>query len=107
MSESFLIAALARSDDASGGFPWSGFKRSLISGLARPLLVAQGSKGFAACGYVDIATCNKLNEAAIIFTGVNTCDEFLGKEVVKVSEAAAALGCKVGMPGVEAMELLR
>ena len=91
----------------SAAFDWSGFEQSCIDGLARPLLVCKGSKGFAACGYIDVATTDKLGEACVIFTGVNTCDDFLESDVVKVSEAAAALGCTVGMRGSDAMELLR
>ncbi|MDC0525619.1 DUF1805 domain-containing protein [bacterium] len=42
-----------------------------------------------------------------MFTGVDSCDDFLSAEVAKASEAAAALGCTVGMSGRQAMELLR
>ena len=92
---------------AARGFNWRGFERSHIGGLARPLLVARGSKGFAACGYIDVETANKLNEACVIFTGVATCDDFLDAEVKKVSDAAAALGCTVGMRGADALERVR
>ena len=88
-------------------FNWDGFENSHIQGLARPLLVAKGSKGYAACAYIDVATAEKLNEACIIFSGVNTCDDFVDAEVKKVSPAAEALGCAVGMKGGDALELLR
>ena len=38
----------------AAAFDWSGFEQSLISGLARPLLVARGSKGYAACAYINL-----------------------------------------------------
>ena len=88
-------------------FDWRGFERSAIDGLARPLLVAKGAKGFAACGYIDVATCDKLQEACIIFTGVDTCDDFLTSKVVRASMAAEALGCEVGMLGSDALDRLR
>ena len=97
----------AGASSTSTSFNWRGFERSLVAGLARPLLVARGSKGFAACGYIDVATADKLDEACIIFTGVNTCDDFVEADVKKVSVAAEALGCTVGMRGADAMELLR
>ena len=92
---------------ADGSFSWKGFERSLITGLARPLLVARGSKGYAACGYVDVAAADKFGEACIIFSGVSTCDDFLASDVKKVSEKASALGITVGQKGAEAIELLR
>ena len=98
---------LVMSAASSGGFSWIGFEQSLIGGLARPLLVAKGTKGYAACAYIDTATADKLGEACIIFSGVNTCDDFIEADVKKVSVAAAELGCKVGMRGGDALELIR
>ena len=91
----------------SGRFDWRGFERHAIGGLKRPLLVAVGTRGYAACGYIDVATADKLEEACVIFTGVDTCDDFLDADVQRVSEAATALGVRVGMQGDEALELLR
>ena len=54
-----------------------GFECSRIDGLARPLLVAKGSKGYAACAYVDIAAADKFGEACVIFSGVATHEAFL------------------------------
>ena len=105
-----LVAYLARAPpvlSADGSFSWKGFERSLISGLAKPLLVARGSKGYAACGYVDVAAADKFGEACIIFSGVSTCDDFLASDVKKVSQKASELGIKVGQRGSDAIELLR
>ena len=88
-------------------FDWTGFEQSLISGLARPLIMARGSKGYAACAYIDVSTADKFEEACIIFSGVATCDDFVEAEVKKVSAAAEKLGCKVGMRGGDALELIR
>jgi len=84
-----------------------GFECSCIGGLARPLLVAKGSKGFAACAYIDAATAEKLGEPCVIFSGVNTCADFLTSDVKKVNAAAEKLGISVGMAGKDALEILR
>ena len=84
-----------------------GFECSRIDGLARPLLVAKGAKGYAACAYVDIAAADKFGEACIIFSGVATHEAFLDATVAKVSKAAKALGVKDGMPGRDALALIK
>lgn len=100
-------ARISMSADGGGRFDWTGFERSRIEGLARPLVLARGSKGFAACGYIDVATCDKLEEACIIFTGVNSCEDFVESEVIRRSEAAASLGVEAGMRGSDALERIR
>ena len=84
-----------------------GFECSRIDGLARPLLVAKGSKGYAACAYVDIAAADKFGEACVIFSGVATHGAFLDAPVAKASKTAKALGVKDGMPGRDALALIR
>ena len=84
-----------------------GFECSRIDGLARPLLVAKGSKGYAACAYVDIAAADKFGEACVIFSGVATHEAFLDAPVAKASKAAKALGVKDGMPGRDALALIK
>ena len=84
-----------------------GFECSRIDGLARPLLVAKGSKGYAACAYVDIAASDKFGEACVIFSGVATHAAFLDATVAKASKAARALGVTDGMPGRDALALIR
>ena len=84
-----------------------GFECSKIGGLTKPLLVAKGSKGFAACAYIDAGTAEKLGEPCIIFSGVATCGDFLTSDVKKVNSLAADLGISVGMLGKDALEKLR
>jgi len=50
---------------------WSGLSKEHIQ-LQLPLLIIKGSKGFLACGYVNVETCNKTGEACAIVTGVKT-----------------------------------
>mmetsp|Transcript_13311 Transcript_13311/g.17780 ORF Transcript_13311/g.17780 Transcript_13311/m.17780 type:complete len:91 (-) Transcript_13311:1541-1813(-) len=84
-----------------------GFECARIDLLEKPLLVARGRKGFAACAYVDPATAEKLGEACVIFSGVSYITDFLDTEVKKVNTAAENLGISVGMSGRDAMEKLR
>ena len=84
-----------------------GFECSRIDGLARPLLVAKGSKGYAACAYITTDAADKFGEACVIFSGVATHAAFLDAPVAKASKAAKALGVKDGMPGRDALALIR
>ena len=84
-----------------------GFECSRIDGLARPLLVAKGSKGYAACAYVSTDAADKFGEACVIFSGVATHEAFLDATVAKASKAAKALGVKDGMPGRDALALIK
>ena len=87
--------------------PLDGFECSRIDGLARPLLVAKGSKGYAACAYITTDAADKFGEACVIFSGVATHEAFLDAPVAKASKAAKALGVKDGMPGRDALALIR
>ena len=75
--------------------------------LKRPLLIITGAKGSLACGYLNIATFEKLEEAAAIVTGVADFVDMTRASVQQVSPLAAELGVKVGMTGAEALELFR
>ena len=84
-----------------------GFECSRIDGLARPLLVAKGSKGYAACAYITPDAADKFGEACVIFSGVATHAAFLDATVAKASKAARALGVTDGMPGRDALALIK
>mgnify|MGYP000383305838 CR=1 FL=1 len=75
--------------------------------LKRPLLVISGTKGVLACGYLNVATFDKLEEAGAIVTGVGSFEDMLAAEIVAVSQAAEKLGVQLGMQGSEALELFR
>ena len=70
------------------------------------ILMIKGQKGFLGCGYFDIETANKLNEAVAIVTGVKSYDDMLAAKVIKVSAAAQELGVKLDLTGKEALLLL-
>jgi uncharacterized protein YunC (DUF1805 family) len=75
--------------------------------LARPLLIAQASKGILACAYINPATCDKTGEACAIVSGVNTFDDMVKAKVIAVSQKAAELGVVVGDTGEVALEKMR
>lgn len=70
------------------------------------LVVAVAKRGFVMCGYLDVATAEKLKDAAAVVTGVKTVDELLDGLVKKVTPAAARRGIRVGMTGRQALEKL-
>ncbi len=85
---------------------WKGLSREQIK-LGLPLLIIKGSKGFLACGYINVETCNKTGEACAIVIGVKTHEEMLHAGIKAVSTEAARLGVRVGMKGEEALEIFR
>jgi uncharacterized protein YunC (DUF1805 family) len=85
---------------------WEGFTKTRHE-LKRPLLVASGSKGVLACGYLSVAAFEKLGDAGAIVRGVADFDAMLEASVAEVSSAAAALGVRPGMLGREALEIFR
>jgi uncharacterized protein YunC (DUF1805 family) len=68
-----------------------------------PLLVVKAEKGFVMCGYLDIATADKVGAAAAVVRGVKTLGDLLAKPVTDVSAAARALGVTPGMMGRDAL----
>lgn len=82
------------------------FKKEKIE-LKLPLLIVKGTRGFLACGYINVETCNKTKEACAIVTGVKTHEEMLLAEVKVASDAAKDLGIHIGMSGTDALRILR
>jgi uncharacterized protein YunC (DUF1805 family) len=85
---------------------WEGLTKEHIQ-LGLPLLIIKGAKGFLACGYINVETCNKTGEACAIVTGVKNHDAMLVAEIKAVSIEAAKLGVRVGMKGEETLEIFR
>jgi uncharacterized protein YunC (DUF1805 family) len=85
---------------------WKGLTKEQIQ-LGLPLLIIKGAKGFLACGYINVETCNKTGEACGIVTGVHTHDQMLNAEIKAVSAAAERLGVRIGMKGEEALARFR
>lgn len=70
--------------------------------LKRPLLIMRSAKGFLACGYINIETCNRTDDACALVNASNFEDMKLAP-VVAVSRQAEALGIQVGDTGESAM----
>jgi len=85
---------------------WNNLTKEKIE-LKLPLLLIKGSKGFLACGYVNVETCNKTGEACAIVSGVKTHDDMLTAQIKMLSNEAEKIGIKVGMLGHEALDIFR
>ncbi len=70
------------------------------------VLIIGAENGFIGCGYINIEVANRVGDVCAIVTGVKTPDDMLDAKVVAVSEAAAKLGVKEGMPGKEALLIM-
>ncbi len=70
------------------------------------LVLVTADKGFICCGYLDLATAEKLSDAAGIVRGVKSVDDLLGAKIAGLTSTAEKLGIRLGMTGKEALELL-
>lgn len=80
----------------------------VLEGYAIPtpntaVLIIKAQHGLLGCGYLALATAEKVGDAAAIVTGVKNFDDMLNARVQAVSSAAAALGVTTGMTGKEAL----
>ncbi len=69
------------------------------------LLLIKSDKGFIMCGYLDMETAERLNDAACIVRGVKNFDDMLNAGIAKVTTKAKELGIKEGMSGKDALEI--
>lgn len=51
--------------------------------LKRPLLIVHSAKGFLACGYINIETCNRTDDACALVNAGNFDDMKLALEPVR------------------------
>ena len=85
---------------------------AVFNGAAIPtpnatLLVITGANGILGCGYLSVATADKLNDALAVVRGVANFDDMLNAQVCEVSAAAAGKGVIVGMSGRDALKLMK
>lgn len=69
------------------------------------MLVLIGQKGYIMCGYLNMETAEKVEDAAAVVGG-SCFAEILANPVKAVSKAAEKIGVTVGMTGAEAAERL-
>lgn len=72
--------------------------------LKKPLLILKAERGILACGYVNVETCNKTDEACAIVTGVNSYEDMYRAQVVAASNEALRLGVALGDSGEAALQ---
>lgn len=70
--------------------------------LNRPLLMMRAARGFLACGYINVDTCNRTQDACALVNAGNF-EDMKTAAVVAVSQAAEALGVRVGDSGESAL----
>lgn len=70
------------------------------------LVLVVAEKGYVCCGFLDLATAEKLSDAAAIVRGVKTTQDLLQAKIVALTTFAEKLGIKPGMTGKGALELL-
>ncbi len=69
------------------------------------LLVITGKKGYIMCGYLNINTAQKRNDAACIVTGVKTIEDILNSKVVALTAAAQEMGVTMNMDVMKVLEI--
>ncbi len=83
-----------------------GMGLQLELGYRKPsLLVIQADNGYLGCGYLNEETIEKVEDTAVLVSGVSDFDEMLEKKVSWISSKARKLGVKKGMTGEEALEI--
>lgn len=85
------------------GMDFEAFKIDLYGSK---LMLIKGSKGFLACGYINLQTAEKLGHAAAIVRGVASFDDMLNASVCELSESAKNLGVEAGISGAKALQIL-
>lgn len=70
--------------------------------LKRPLLIMKAPQGFVACGYINVETCNRTEDACALVNAANF-DDMKAASIVAVSQQAAALGIRIGDSGESAL----
>lgn len=68
----------------------------------RPLLIMKAPNGFLACGYINIETCNRTEDACALVNAGNF-EDMKTALIVAVSNQAAALGIRLGDTGESAL----
>ena len=97
-------ATVAAAQPAADPF-WNGLERHEIP-LAQTLLLVKGSRGIAACPYLNIEMFEKTGEACIIIPAARI-DGMPDSKVTALTSKAHELGIELGMPGREALDKIR
>jgi len=71
-----------------------------------PLVIVRAKRGYAMCGYLNMAAANKMGDVAGKVSSVRTVEDVLVAKIVEVSDKARELGAKEGMTGREFLNLM-
>jgi uncharacterized protein YunC (DUF1805 family) len=71
--------------------------------LSKSFVLLKGRKGYVMCGYLNVKTAEKFNDAAAMVTGVATIEEALKTQVRACTRPAQRLGIYKGQPVREAL----
>ncbi len=71
-----------------------------------PLLIIKGKNGYAMCGYLNPDVAEKLGDAAVIVSGVQTFEDMLNAKIKWASTKAKELGISEGKLLQEEIEKL-
>ncbi|MDD5492419.1 MAG: DUF1805 domain-containing protein [bacterium] len=68
------------------------------------LVFVLAKQGYVMCGYLNMATADKMGDVAALVRGVNNVNELLKAKIQEVSVIAKQLGIEPGMSGETALE---
>ncbi len=71
-----------------------------------PIVLINGKRGFLMCGILNMEAADKIGAVAASISGVNTFDDLLNKEVMRVSTKAREAGIREGMKGRDILKYL-
>jgi len=74
--------------------------------LSKNLILFRARRGYIMCGYLNLKTAQRFNDAAIMVTGVSTIGQAMKAAVHSCSLAARKLGVYKGQPIKEALKLI-
>jgi uncharacterized protein YunC (DUF1805 family) len=72
-----------------------------------PLVIIKAPKGYVMCGYLDMATAEKMADTACLVRGVSSPKEMLEREVMDATSKATQMGIQRGMKVKEAISRLK
>jgi len=73
---------------------------------AKNLIAIRGRRGYVMCGYLDIKTADKFNEAAVIVSGVSTISGMIKGRVFNLSFEAKKLGIYKNQPIRDVLKII-
>lgn len=73
---------------------------------SKNFILLRGSRGYVMCGYLNLKSAEKFNDAAVKITGVSTIDEAIKTTVHSVTRPAIRLGIYKGQPVKEVLKII-